>query len=482
MNISLSNIGPISKAEFALDKRFYVFVGYNNSGKTYASYILWSLYANTMNRNSHFNSDLSRVPAPETFEARTTIKIPESKILELVNYYNQSFTGELSNLFNTSKESSALKKSKILLKDNFLKAWKIAKYKVCFAEINDKSDYDSEYILEKKSNSADLILYKSDESILKKEINEDLFKKLGLNMITSMLNGFEATVQRLINEIITSCLFKLSHTPFFLPANRIFFPSYFKYIYSTEAKEFQAIRRHIRNNRSLNPSEVSEYPHTEPVNSLIESISNLPKTKSNDYYKELLIELEELISGHITFSQKEGIAPVEFKLKLEQGENIDMYLASSSSNQLSLLYLYLRYWTQKSHNLLIIDEPEENLHPKNQIKLTNILLKFANMDNNKVLITTHSPLVAETINNDMYLSFLKEANPDESFEFLDKDYVTENKLKTNEYGVYFFEKGRAVEYKADNYGVYFEDFIKEETKVRKISDLLRAKITELKMN
>ncbi|OQY50754.1 MAG: hypothetical protein DRR08_02370 [Candidatus Parabeggiatoa sp. nov. 2] len=39
------NFGPIKTGKIDLSKRFYIFVGYNNSGKTYVSQLLWSLFS-----------------------------------------------------------------------------------------------------------------------------------------------------------------------------------------------------------------------------------------------------------------------------------------------------------------------------------------------------------------------------------------------------------------------------------------------------
>ncbi|TAE00285.1 MAG: hypothetical protein EAZ97_06420, partial [Bacteroidetes bacterium] len=42
MKLVVKNLGAIKKkSEIDLDKRFYTFVGYNNSGKTYISQIIW---------------------------------------------------------------------------------------------------------------------------------------------------------------------------------------------------------------------------------------------------------------------------------------------------------------------------------------------------------------------------------------------------------------------------------------------------------
>jgi AAA15 family ATPase/GTPase len=46
MQLIIQNFGPIQKGEIDLSKKVYIFVGYNNSGKTYLSQLLWSLFHN----------------------------------------------------------------------------------------------------------------------------------------------------------------------------------------------------------------------------------------------------------------------------------------------------------------------------------------------------------------------------------------------------------------------------------------------------
>ena len=43
MKLQVKNLGPIRQGEIDLDKRFYVFVGYNNSGKTYMAQVVWTV-------------------------------------------------------------------------------------------------------------------------------------------------------------------------------------------------------------------------------------------------------------------------------------------------------------------------------------------------------------------------------------------------------------------------------------------------------
>ncbi|MEY4906128.1 MAG: hypothetical protein RLZZ292_3943, partial [Bacteroidota bacterium] len=44
MKLKVKNLGPIKQGEIDLSKRFSLFVGYNNSGKTYMSQVAWSAF------------------------------------------------------------------------------------------------------------------------------------------------------------------------------------------------------------------------------------------------------------------------------------------------------------------------------------------------------------------------------------------------------------------------------------------------------
>jgi predicted ATPase len=44
MQLIIQNFGPIKQDQIDLTKKFYVFVGYNNTGKTYVSQLLWSIF------------------------------------------------------------------------------------------------------------------------------------------------------------------------------------------------------------------------------------------------------------------------------------------------------------------------------------------------------------------------------------------------------------------------------------------------------
>lgn len=81
-----------------------------------------------------------------------------------------------------------------------------------------------------------------------------------------------------------------------------------------------------------------------------------------------------------------------------EGTNIGLTTVESSSNVRSLMELnfYLRHIAQEGQ-LLMIDEPELNLHPKNQRKIARLIAMLVNAGIN-VFITTHSDYIIRELN------------------------------------------------------------------------------------
>lgn len=102
-------------------------------------------------------------------------------------------------------------------------------------------------------------------------------------------------------------------------------------------------------------------------------------------------------AGHRTGYESTALGGRELALKVSDALRIDLYNASSSIKQLAPLLLYLRY-RAAPQQLLIIDEPEMNLHPEGQAKLLEALAMLSNLGVH-VLLTTHSPYIMAHLNN-----------------------------------------------------------------------------------
>ena len=77
-------------------------------------------------------------------------------------------------------------------------------------------------------------------------------------------------------------------------------------------------------------------------------------------------------------------------------------MTASIIKTLSSLVVYLKH-IANFNDLIIIDEPEINLHPSNQIIIARLLARLANKGF-RLLISTHSDYIVREFNNLVILS------------------------------------------------------------------------------
>ncbi|HEC1792100.1 TPA: AAA family ATPase [Campylobacter lari] len=145
-------------------------------------------------------------------------------------------------------------------------------------------------------------------------------------------------------------------------------------------------------------------------------------SKSKNLYQNILDLLFEIVGGKYLVSG-EG---VEFapgaKKRITKGKFL-IQRASSSVRSLLILNHYILHEAQKG-DILMIDEPELNLHPKNQILLARLFTLLANAGV-KIFITTHSDYIVRELNNCIMLNGLT----NEQIQTLkSKGYIEENKI------------------------------------------------------
>lgn len=129
---------------------------------------------------------------------------------------------------------------------------------------------------------------------------------------------------------------------------------------------------------------------------------NLEKRKKDSVqrkYIELAELLEkEILSGNVDFSTPDIDDPRrEILFKPAENVNMEIKISSSMVKGLSSLVLYLRYLAQPGE-LIVIDEPEMNLHPAAQVEIIEFLGMLVNAGLH-VLITTHSTYVVDHLMN-----------------------------------------------------------------------------------
>lgn len=122
----------------------------------------------------------------------------------------------------------------------------------------------------------------------------------------------------------------------------------------------------------------------------------------NDQRIQKCIDLAEILekqilSGGLAFSTPEPDPRRDILFQATQVVTLEIPIVSSMVKELAPLVFYLRYLAEPGE-LLIIDEPEMNLHPEAQVKIMEFLAMLVNAGL-QVLITTHSPNMVDHLEN-----------------------------------------------------------------------------------
>lgn len=135
-------------------------------------------------------------------------------------------------------------------------------------------------------------------------------------------------------------------------------------------------------------------------------------------------DLEHLTDG--VYDIKDG--KIVFSPSGSEGLVLDVQEASSSVRALFALDMYVRYFAEKG-DLLVIDEPEMNLHPAKQRQLARFLAKLVN-SGIRVFMTTHSDYMVREFNTLIALSgegsFLRKIQENERY--LNEELLSPNSV------------------------------------------------------
>lgn len=371
MKFFINNIGNIKKADIEL-KKLNIICGKNNTGKTYLAYTIYGIMQMLRNSEIIDNEKLEINQLIETDTNFYDLKDLCSDMDEQTNKYIKNNKKELCKIFSLTEED--LNTSEITV----------------FGLNQKKKNLANDDILSINHKIFDIMLDESSDLIVVSMINQELSKKLSINLIEKSLN-------RLLSSFLMS-----SNISRVIPitSERIGIAVFYKDLDSNRTQ----IIDYIHKNQKINVIDMiskltSRY--MAPIQHNIEFIRDytaLCKRKSyllsNDCeYGNLIISAwNKLLSGKINYTQ-DLISYTDKKRKV----TIPLYAASSFVKSFLILDLYLRHFAQKD-DILIIDEPELNLHPDKQLELCKIfsLLIKAGI---KIIISTHSDYIIREINN-----------------------------------------------------------------------------------
>jgi hypothetical protein len=278
--------------------------------------------------------------------------------------------------------------------------------------------------------------------------------RLGINL--SYESGFELEVHKHPNdaririknidaaeEELWSCLYaivaaNLLPTPsvFAMPAERNGLHLFFRELRERRTNLLHpAYRMLLKTNPDIIGSRYSL-----PIAGYIDWLNSLGSKKRNKgSFPKFSERIKTLIDGDYDVDADGNISftPNSSTMSGDNGHRLDLHLASSTVNSLFGLWFYLEHQA-KPGDVLMIDEPELNLHPANQRAVARLLARLVNAGI-RVVCSTHSDYIVREINS---LIMLARPHPKRDELMQRFGYEEEEILKPEQVGAYLFDHNR----------------------------------------
>ncbi|MEN8217099.1 MAG: AAA family ATPase [Pseudomonadota bacterium] len=377
MIFKIENLGIIEKAEVDLNKDLILLCGHNNTGKSYLAYGIYHWL--TLNKKQALTNSviLNKIAA----------KIETTQVINLVDIFHACLSPHKKDVFN-----HLLKQYQQSLGDFFASPHQFSATKA-YLEISDK------------------------------EIENRILDTLPTNQ-----EGAKEIFLKLINSIF-------NFRAYIAPAERSAINIFSKELSLTKNKLFDLLLKSNGNTNEmldLLRSRVSRYP--KPIRDnleIAEDLAHLSQRESEFGYLAEALE-QGILKGKIEISPE---GEVKFIPNNAPTQSLALYLTSSLAKSLANLVFYLRYLAHRG-DYIIIDEPELNLHPDNQILMARFLGRLVNAGF-KVIASTHSDYIIMEMNTLIMLT-----KPDGKTADLIKEYgYAENQLlKHEQVGAYLFKE------------------------------------------
>lgn len=381
MRINFKNFGHAASGAIALNDLTLI-CGPNSSGKTYTSY---AVYAVLKHFSDFFDFGLEDEVLPTLLRGEPA-KIDLNKIREEFDEHldraGRNFASGLERFFNAP--------------DDFFDGSEFS-FELSEQDIQPLENYSFSINVAKKAK-------------IEGEVDPDLGILTLAYSQEPDLNLPRTLIRRIISQaIFDAFLDEVVPTPFVVTSERTGVSLFYKDL----DYHSNAVFSHLRDSDKIDPIRIIEAMRSRyamPIQDNIDTVrdyENISRRKSflkesKEEYKFVFDALNELVgggsyrsySGQLTFSPR--------KKRRQPKLVIPLYIASSSLKSLFLVDVYINHVARKNQ-ILIIDEPELNLHPDNQVLFARLIARLVNAGV-KVLVTTHSDYIIREINNLVSLS------------------------------------------------------------------------------
>ena len=379
MKMTFENLGPLAKGELKLAD-LTILCGQNNSGKTYVTYVLYCLLKSWVNL---CKIDLSDELATLNLKGVAEIDIDQ----KIIRSWSEISKQVLADLAVKLPEMMAMQ------------ATTFADTRLNWEFVFGNKWRQNPFLHELRNGQANLLL------TIIKPANSGMVEITATDLGKDLSNG------QGINAFIGNALLKMvldeAMPDIFIASSERTGAALFQQDLRYATGEPSAIMTAA--NYVLNIEAFAQlfyhyrkaYAH--PVLDNVRFANALPGLDSEhgkliSAHPELLDAFSAIVGGQYV-TNKEGAThfqPHKTKLQLGLGET------SSAVRALLIVWYWLKYQAEEG-SMLMIDEPELNLHPDNQRYLARFLARLVNLGV-RVFITTHSDTIVREFNTLLMLS------------------------------------------------------------------------------
>lgn len=413
MKIRVQNLGIIKEANIDLSKRLIVLCGPNNTGKTYLSYLIYALTKMSLVASVRFTDEqiqniLAHVAVDYNFDVDSLYMFREKHLtlleqnLDAIYGISEEKTASYFSKFSIEYITSKEEYIERLIKESF--SFCIQKNKV-------------RILISKPEQSS----YVHIENISEAEVSVEEMKPIVTFQLMSYIYRFLS-------------LYPISNSEIF-PVERNSIYTFNKELSLSRNIIIDQIQE-LGSGSKVDPVEImtrriTRYPiAVRDGLSIADDLVNIQNTKSK--YFQIADDIENgLLNGQVTLS-KDG--DVQFISNRTKSKKIPIHLSASIVKTLSSLTFYLRHRAQ-DNDLVIIDEPELNLHPDCQLLLVRIFAKMMSQGF-RLLISTHSDYIIREINNLVMLHSIREKKQSIASKF---GYEAVDSINPQEVAAYLFD-------------------------------------------
>jgi energy-coupling factor transporter ATP-binding protein EcfA2 len=109
------------------------------------------------------------------------------------------------------------------------------------------------------------------------------------------------------------------------------------------------------------------------------------------------------------------------RIKISPTNYIQLLFASSGQQEtVWIIQMVILLILNKQKVFIVIEEPEAHLFPKTQKDILNLIVLLSNTSDNKVFITTHSPYILTSLNNNIYAYQVGQQHEEKVDKIIDK--------------------------------------------------------------